>query len=61
MPDHKNPRKHADMPTGCPFSNAYDWDIELKSKDAAVRACAAFQEIGEALAEPLRRFMGVDK
>ena len=41
MPDHKNPRKHADMPTDCPASEAYDWDIELKSKDAAIRACAA--------------------
>ena len=41
MPDHKNPRKHADMPTDCPFSEAYDWDVELKSKDAAIRACEA--------------------
>ena len=41
IPDHKNPRKHADMPTDCPASEAYDWDIELKSKDAAIRACAA--------------------
>ena len=41
MPGHKNPRKHADMPTDRPASDAYDWDIELKSKDAAIRACAA--------------------
>ena len=58
MPDHKNPRKHADMPTGHPASDLYDWDIELKSKDAAIRACAAFQELGEALAQPLRSLMG---
>ena len=60
MPDHKNPRKHADMPTGHPASDLYDWDIELKSKDAAIRACAAFQELGEALAQPLESFMELD-
>ena len=58
MPDHKNPRKHADMPTAHPASDLYaDWDIELKSKDAAIRACAAFQELGEALAQPLRNWL----
>ena len=57
MPDHKNPRKHADMPTGHPVSDLYDWDIELKSKDSAIRACAAFQELGEALAQPLRNWL----
>ena len=40
-PDKTNPRSHADMPTDCPASDLYDWDIELKSKDAAIRACAA--------------------
>ena len=40
-PEKTNPRAHADMPTDCPASDAYDWDIELKSKDAAIRACAA--------------------
>jgi len=60
MPDHKNPRKHADMPTGSPFSEEYDWDIELKSKDAAIRACAAFQELGYALAQPFKSFMESD-
>ena len=40
-PEKTNPRAHADMPTGCPASEAHDWDIELKSKDAAIRACAA--------------------
>ena len=39
MPDQKNPRKHADMPTNYPASDRYDWDIELKSKDAAIRSC----------------------
>ena len=43
MPDHKNPRKHADMPTDCPASEAYDWDIELKSKDAAIRELAMIE------------------
>ena len=36
-PDKTNPRSHADMPTDYPFSNDFDWDIELKSKDAAIR------------------------
>ena len=39
-PDKTNPRSHADMPTDRPSSDQYDWDIELKSKDAAIRACA---------------------
>ncbi len=44
MPDHKNPRKHAQMPTDCPATDRFDWDIELKSKDAAIRACAAIAD-----------------
>ena len=40
-PDKTNQRSHADMPTDRPCSDQYDWDIELKSKDAAIRACAA--------------------
>jgi UV DNA damage endonuclease len=40
-PEKNNPRAHADMPTDCPASEAYDWDIELKSKDAAIHACEA--------------------
>ena len=48
-PDKTNPRSHADMPTDYPFSDAFDWDIELKSKDAAIRACAAFQATAEIL------------
>ena len=35
------PRSHADMPTDFPANDQYDWDIELKYKDAAIRACAA--------------------
>jgi UV DNA damage endonuclease len=48
-PDKTNPRAHADMPTDCPSIWQYDWDIELKSKDAAIRACntiAASQLVG---------------
>ena len=40
-PEKTNPRAHADMPVDKPCSEQYDWDIELKSKDAAIRACAA--------------------
>ena len=40
-PEKTNQRSHADMPTDRPCSDQYDWDIELKSKDAAIRACAA--------------------
>lgn len=43
-PDKTNPRSHADMPTDFPASDQYDWDIELKSKDAAIRACAAIAD-----------------
>ena len=28
------------MPVDFPFNDNYDWDIELKAKDSAVRACA---------------------
>ena len=40
-PEKTNPRSHADMPVDFPCSDDYDWDIELKSKDAAIRACAS--------------------
>ena len=40
-PDKPNPRSHADMPVDFPCDDQYDWDIELKSKDAAIRACAS--------------------
>ena len=39
MPDQKNPRKHADMPTDCPSTDRYDWDIEIKQKCYAIRRC----------------------
>ncbi len=42
-PDKTNPRSHADMPTDYPASDSYDWDIELKSKDAAIRALAGVE------------------
>ena len=51
MPDQKNPRKHADMPTDYPASDSYDWDIELKSKDVAIRACAAMADAVEKFIE----------
>lgn len=43
-PDKTNPRSHADMPTDCPVSDLYDWDVELKAKDKAIRACAAIAD-----------------
>ena len=46
-PDKTNPRSHADMPTDFPASDSYDWDIELKSKDAAIRACARYSALQE--------------
>jgi UV DNA damage endonuclease len=46
-PDKTNPRSHADMPTDFPASDSYDWDIELKSKDAAIRACARYEALQE--------------
>ncbi len=36
-PNNKNPRAHADLPLDRPFSECYDWDIELKAKDKAIR------------------------
>ena len=51
-PEKTNPRSHADMPTDLPASDQYDWDIELKSKDAAIRACAAIAD---------NNLVGVDK
>jgi len=42
-PNKTNQRSHADMPTDRPCSDQYDWDIELKSKDAAIRALAGVE------------------
>ena len=44
-PDKTNPRSHADMPTDFPVVDWYDWDIELKSKDAAIRACISNKHV----------------
>ncbi len=38
-PDSTNPRKHAQMPTDCPSTDRYDWDIEIKQKCYAIRRC----------------------
>jgi len=46
-PDKPNPRSHADMPTDCPPDFHADFDIELKSKDAAIRACARYAALQE--------------
>ena len=32
-----NKRAHADIPTSFPFNDNYDWEIELKFKDKAIR------------------------
>jgi UV DNA damage endonuclease len=37
-PNNKNKRAHAEMPTDIPPSDKYDFDIELKNKDKAIRA-----------------------
>ena len=47
-PNKTNQRSHADMPTDRPCSDQYDWDIELKSKDAAIRALAGIELIQQA-------------
>lgn len=39
IPEGSNPRKHADMPTDCPTTDRYDWDVELRQKDFAIREC----------------------
>lgn len=36
-PSNKNKRAHADFPTDIPPSDEYDWEIELKEKDKAIR------------------------
>lgn len=36
-PTNKNPRAHANTPTDIPPCESYDWDIELKAKDMAIR------------------------
>lgn len=36
-PNNKNPRAHSDLPSDVPPSDDYDWEIELKEKDKAIR------------------------
>lgn len=36
-PNNANRRAHAELPTNIPPSDKYDWDIELKGKDEAIR------------------------
>lgn len=36
-PNNKNKRAHAAIPTDLPPSEQYDWEIELKDKDKAIR------------------------
>lgn len=47
-PNNANRRAHAEMPTDVPPSDKYDWDIELKGKDAAIRALYLIQLTREA-------------
>ena len=42
-PNATNPRKHAEMPTDFPTTDRYDWDIELKSKDKAIRGLSMIE------------------
>ena len=42
-PEKTNPRSHADMPTDLPASDLYDWDVELKAKDKAIRELAMIE------------------
>jgi len=42
-PDKTNPRSHADIPTDLPASDLYDWDVELKAKDKAIRELAMIE------------------
>jgi UV DNA damage endonuclease len=58
-PDKTNPRSHADMPTLYPVSDLYDWDIELKSKDAAIRVCDTLRAACAVIAD--NNCVGVDK
>ena len=51
-PNKNNPRAHADLPVDIPQIDYYDWDIELKAKDKAIRACTAIAD---------NNCLGVDK
>ena len=62
-PDKPNPRSHADMPTDYPASDSYDWDIELKSKDAAIRELAMIELMRQSEEMGFYKYIfeGVDK
>ena len=47
-PDNKNQRAHAEYPTSYPQHDQYDWDIELKGKDKAIRAISLIKLTEEA-------------
>jgi UV DNA damage endonuclease len=47
-PNNKNKRAHAELPTDIPPSDKYDWDIELKKKDQAIRHLHLIELIREA-------------
>lgn len=47
-PNNTNRRAHAEMPTDVPPSDEYDWDVELKGKDKAIRALYLIQLTREA-------------
>ena len=46
--NNKNQRAHAEYPTDKPCSDDYDWDIELKGKDKAIRMISLIQLSQEA-------------
>jgi len=62
-PDKPNPRSHADMPIDYPASDSYDWDIELKSKDAAIRELAMIELVRQSEEMGFYKYIfeGVDK
>ena len=47
-PGNKNKRAHAEYPTNKPLSEDYDWDIELKAKDKAIRMISLIELTEEA-------------
>ena len=59
IPDHKNPRKHADMPTDCPPDFYADFDIEIKQKCYAIRRCEEIRDARLSTDYPLPTEVGV--
>ena len=62
-PDKPNPRSHADMPTDFPASDLYDWDVELKAKDKAIRELAMIELVRQSEEMGFYKYIfeGVDK